>query len=76
MPKTDTQVAKPIRMSPRNLRFGKLSIEDKGNIVNLETDDEEGDLQAFVEEIEVDEEMEEDIQPVHAAVKLPEYVPP
>lgn len=62
-------------MSLRNLRFGKLSIEDKGKTINLEIDDEEEDLQEFVEEIEADEEMEEDIQPMRAKAKLPKYVP-
>ena len=47
-------------MSSRNLRFGKPSMKDKGKTINLETDDEEEDLQAFVEEIEADEEMEEE----------------
>jgi len=51
-------------------------MEDKGKTLNLETDDEEEDLQAFVEEIEADEEMEEDIQPVRIVAKLPMYVPP
>jgi len=50
-------------------------MEDKGKTVNLETDDEEDDLQAFVEKIEVDKEMEEDIQPVCIAAKLFKYVP-
>ena len=72
----DTQAAGPVRMSLWNPRFGELFMEDKGKTVNLETDDEEEDLQAFIEEIELDEEMEEDIQPVRAAVKLPKYVPP
>lgn len=63
-------------MSPQNPRFGKLSMEDKGKTVNLEIDDEEEDLQTFVEEIEVDEEMEDDIQPVRTKAKLPKYVPP
>lgn len=46
-------------------------MEDKGKAINLETDAEEEDLQAFVEEIEVDEEMEEDIQPVCDVAKMP-----
>jgi len=62
-------------MSLRNLQFGKLSTEDKGEAVNLEMDEEEEDLQAFVEEIKVDEEMEEDIQLMRIATKLPKYVP-
>ena len=74
-PKTDRQVVGLVHMSSRNSRFDKLSMEDKGKTINLETDDEEEDLQAFVEEIEADEEMEEDIQPVLAKAKLPKYVP-
>lgn len=62
-------------MSPQNPQFGKLSMEDKGKAINLEIDEEEEDIQAFVEEIEAYEEMEEDIQPVLAIAKLPEYVP-
>ena len=38
----------------------KLSMEDKDMTINIEIDDEEEDLQAFIEEIEADEEMEED----------------
>lgn len=62
-------------MSLWNPHFSKLSIEDKGKTINLETNDKEEDLQALVEEIEADEQMEEDIQPVHTATKLPNYVP-
>jgi len=50
-------------------------MEEKGKAVNLETDDEEEDLQVLVNEIEVDEEMAEDIQLVRTVAKLPEYVP-
>lgn len=60
-PKTDTQATRLVCMSPQNPWFGKLSMEEKGKNVNMETDDEEEDLQAFVKEIEVDEKMEEDI---------------
>ena len=63
-------------MSPRNPRFGKLSVEEKGKVVTIETDDEEEYLKALIDEIEAAEDMEEDIQPVRAASKLPEYVPP
>lgn len=54
-PKMDTKAVGPVHMSPQNLQFGKLSMEDKGKTINLETDDEEEDLQDFIEEIEVDE---------------------
>lgn len=43
-PKKDPQVVGPVCMSPQNLQFGKLSMEDKGKMVNLETGDEEEDL--------------------------------
>lgn len=48
-------------MSPQNLRFGKLSMEEKGKVVTIETDDKEEDLRALVDEIEEAEDMEEDI---------------
>lgn len=35
-------------MSLGNPRFGKLSMEEKGKTINIETDDEDEDLQAFV----------------------------
>lgn len=75
-PKKDLQVAGPIRMSPRNPWFGKLSMEEKGKIVNVESDDEEEDPPTFVEEMEPEEEADEDIQIVCATTKLPKYVPP
>jgi len=50
-------------------------MEEKGKAVTIETDDEEEDLQALIDEIEIDEEMEEDIQLMRTPVKFPEYVP-
>lgn len=43
-PKIDTQAAGPVCMSSQNPQFGKLSMEDKGKMINLETDDDEEDL--------------------------------
>ena len=60
-PKKDKQLAGPVRMSPRNLRFGKISMEEKGKAVIIKTNDKEEDLQALVDEIEATEDMEEDI---------------
>ena len=51
----------PVRMSPRNPYFGKLSMEEKGKAVTIETNDEEEDLQTVVNEIDVAEDMEDDI---------------
>lgn len=39
-------------MSPRNPRFGKLSMEEKDKVVIIETDYEEENLKALVDEIE------------------------
>lgn len=63
-------------MSPRNIRFSKLSMEEKGKAVTIEIDDEEEDLQALNAKVEEAQDMEEDIQPVCSATKLLEYVPP
>ena len=56
-------------MSSRNPQFGKLSIEEKGKAITIETDHEEEDLQALVNEIEAAKDMGEDIQLVCAAAK-------
>jgi len=74
-PKKYKQAMGPIRMSPRNPRYNKLSIEEKGKAVMIETDEEEEDLQALIVSTEEEEDMEEDIQPLRFAVKLPAYVP-
>ena len=63
-------------MSSRNPRFVKISMEEKGKAITIETDDEEEDLQALIDEIEEVEDMEEDIQSARFAAKLPKYVPP
>jgi len=48
-------------MSLRNSWFGKLSMEEKGKAFTIETNDEEEDLHALIDEIEEVEDMEEDI---------------
>ena len=45
----------PIRMSLRNLQHNKLSMEEKGKVVTIETDEEEEDLQALVSTMEEEE---------------------
>lgn len=60
-PKKDKQAMGLVRMSPRNPQFGKLSMEEKGKAVTIETDDEKEDLQALVDEIDAAEDMEEEI---------------
>lgn len=51
-PKKDTQATGPVRMSPWNPQFGKLSMEEKGKAITIETNNEEEDLQALADEIE------------------------
>lgn len=48
-------------MSPRNPRHSKLSMEEKGKVVTIETDEEEEDLQASIVATEEEEYLEEDI---------------
>lgn len=74
-PKKDKQGMGPLSMSPRNL-LHKISMEEKGKAVTIETDKEEEDLQALTAAIEEEEDMEEDIQSLHSTTKLPAYVPP
>ena len=50
-------------------------MEEKGKIVNIDSDDEEQDHLTFIEEMELEEEMGEDIQPIRVAIKFPKYVP-
>ena len=63
-------------MSPRNLHHNKLSMEEKGKAVTIETDEEEEDLQALIATAKEEEDVEEDIQSLRSATKLLEYVPP
>lgn len=59
--KKNPQVAISVQKSPRNLRFKKLLMEEKGKTVTIESDEEEEDPSTFVEEIELEHEMDEDI---------------
>jgi len=49
-------------MSPRNPLRIKITMEEKGKAINLETDDEEEDLEEILVEDEEDEKMEEETQ--------------
>ena len=44
-PKKDKQVMVPIRVSLQNLLHTRLMMEEKGKVVNIETDEEEEDLE-------------------------------
>lgn len=66
----------PARVSPRNSLRTKLSMEEKGKAVTIDTDEEEEDLEDLIIAEEEDEGMEEDTQPTHHATKLHTYVLP
>lgn len=75
-PKKEKQVMVPIRVSPRNPLCSKLSMEEKGKAVTIETDEEEENMEDLIFAEGEDEGMEEDTQPAHPSTKLPTYVPP
>ena len=75
-PKKDKQAMVPIRVSPRKPLRNKLPMAEKGKVVTIDTNEEEVDLQALTITVEDDEDMEEDIQPIHSVTKLLTYVPP
>lgn len=51
-------------------------MKEKGRAITTESNTEEGDLQALIDQIEEQDDMEEDIPPMLSATKLPMYVPP
>lgn len=75
-PKKDKQVMVPVRVSPWNPLCTKLSVEDKGKVVIIETDEDKANLEDLIIEEEEDEGMEEETEPAHPPTKLPAYVPP
>jgi len=75
-PKKDKQPMVLVHMSPRNLLRTKLTMEEKGKVINLEVDEEEEDFEGILVEEEEDIEMEVETQLVDPLTKLPMYVPP
>lgn len=75
-PEKDKQAIGPVRMSPRNPQLGRLSMEEKGKIFTIETNEEEDELQALITKVKEEEDVEVDTQPMHSIAKLPKYVPP
>jgi len=65
-----------VHVSPRIPQFGKFSMEEKGKSITVESDAEEEDLQALIDEKEVQDDVEEDVPPMPSVTKLPTYVPP
>lgn len=59
-----------VHMSPR-----KLTMEEKGKVVNLETDDEEEDLEDTLIEEDEDKDMEKETECMDPLTRFPTYVP-
>lgn len=49
-----------VHVSPRNPLHTRLTMEDKGKVINLETDKEEEDLEDLIIKEDEDEGMEEE----------------
>ena len=75
-PKKDKHVMVPVCVSPRKLLCTKLTMEEKGKAVNIETDEEKEDVEDLVSEEDKDEGMEEKTEPAHPPTNLPTYTPP
>lgn len=69
------QAMAPVHVSLRSLMHRKLSTEEKGKAVTIDTDEEEENLRAIIIVEEEEEGMEEDIQPTHCITKFPAYIP-
>ena len=64
-----------VRVSAQNPLRNRMTIEKKGKAVNIETDEEEEDLEDLIIEEDEDESMEEETEPTHPPTKLPSYIP-
>lgn len=62
-------------MSPRNLLRTRLTIEEKGKAINLETNEDEEDLEDLIIEEDEDKGMEEETEVAHPIINFPAYVP-
>ena len=74
-PKKDKQPMILVRISPRNPLRTKLTMEEKGKVVNLESNEEEEDFEDILVEEDEDEDMEEETEAAHPPIRLPTYVP-
>lgn len=62
-------------VSPCNTLHTRLTIEEKGKVFNLETDEKEEELEYLIIEEDEDEGMEEETEPTHPPTKLTVYIP-
>jgi len=51
-------------------------MEEKGKVINIETDEEEEGLEDLIIKEDEDEGMEEETEPAHPPTKLPTYILP
>lgn len=65
-----------ICVSLRNPLCIRLTMEEKGKVVNIETNEEEKELEVLIIEYDEDEGVEEETKPVHPPTKLPAYISP
>lgn len=63
-------------VSPRNLLCTRLTMEEKGKAANIETDEEEEDLEDLIIEEDEDEGMEEETELAHPPIKFLTYIRP
>jgi len=75
-PKKDKHVTVPVCVSLRKLLCTKLTMEEKGKAVNIETNKEKEDVEDLVIEEDKDEGMEEKTEPAHPPTNLATYTPP
>jgi len=71
-PKKEKQVMVPVHVSLRNPLRTRLTMEEKGKTINIETDEE--DLEDLIIENDEDEGMKEETEPVYLPTKLPTYI--
>lgn len=65
----------PICISLQNPLRTKLTMEDKGKVVTIKTDEEEMDLEELMVAENVEEGMGKEAKPVPLSTKLPAYIP-
>lgn len=65
-----------VHVSPRKPLWTRVTTEEKGKIVNLETDEEEEELEDLIIEEDKDKGMEEETEAAHPPTKLSVNVPP
>ena len=65
----DPQVPESVRRSPQHLHFGKFTMDEKGKMVRIDSDEEAKESPTYVEELNPEGDP---IQPV----RRPKYMPP